>query len=137
MSNQQSPKPPVVVGGWGSPSIPLNRTITGTINYEYRYPSDFPEDARAAIKLEEIRAEREFNEKSKDVSERELRPMLLGCAMRPALAFAREMMRLHWYRLPHARVCPRGSGLGCRATQNLRRRPNGGNMRTNCLGYPN
>jgi len=88
------PKPPVVVGGYGSPSIPLNRTVKGSINYQY--PPDFPEDSRAAVKLEEIRAARQFSEKSKDTPERNLRAMLLVCAMRPALAFAREMIQLRW-----------------------------------------
>jgi hypothetical protein len=94
MDAKQSPKPPIAVGGWGSPSIPLNRTIRGSINYQY--PPDFPEDSRAPIKLEEIRSGREFNDKSKGVTERDLRPMLLVCAMRPALAFAREMIQLRW-----------------------------------------
>ena len=94
MDAKQSPKPPIAVGGWGSPSIPLNRTIRGSINYQY--PPDFPEDSRTPIKREEIRAARELTEKSKDVSERDLRVMLLACAMRPALAFALEMIRIHW-----------------------------------------
>jgi hypothetical protein len=94
MSNKQSPKPPVVVGGWGSPSIPLNRTITGTINYQY--PPNFPEDSLAPVKLEEIRAAQEFNDKGKATPERDLRAMLLLCAMRPALTFAHEMIQLDW-----------------------------------------
>jgi hypothetical protein len=94
MDQKPLPKPPVVVGGYGSPSVSLNRTVRGSINYQY--PPDFPEESRALVKLEEIRAGRDFNDKSKGVSERELRAMLLVCAMRPALAFTHEMIRLDW-----------------------------------------
>jgi hypothetical protein len=95
MDYKRLPEPPFVVGSSYSHSSPLNRTITGPI--DYRYPQDFPEESRTPIKLEAIRAARDFNEKGKSVrSQRELQTMLVACAMRPALAFARETIRLHW-----------------------------------------
>jgi hypothetical protein len=101
MDQKRFPTPPVVVGGYGYPSISLNRTIRGSISYQY--PPDFPEDSRAPVKLEEIRAAREFNDKSKGVTERDLRVMLLACAMRPALTFAHEMIQLDWGADSHVR----------------------------------
>lgn len=99
MDDKQSPKPPPVVGGWGSPPIPpLNRAIAGRINYEYR--PDFPENSRTPVLAAQIRAARDFNDKRDRVgSERELRAMRFACAMRPTLAFAHEAireMRLRW-----------------------------------------
>jgi hypothetical protein len=95
MDYKRLPEPPFVVSSSYSHSSPLNRTITGPI--DHLYPQDFPEESRTPIKLKAIRAARDFNEKGKSVrSGRELQTMLVACAMRPALAFARETIRLHW-----------------------------------------
>lgn len=89
------PKPPYIVGSGGNPSVPLSRVVNGAINY--LYPQDFPENSRTRVKAEQICAERDFNARSRAaLSERELRAMLITCAMRPALVFAGEAIRLNW-----------------------------------------
>ena len=95
--NKQLPKPPYIVGSAGNPSVPLSRTVKGAINY--RFPQDFPESSRTPVKAEQICAARDFNAGSgAALSERELRKMLINCATRPALVFAREAIRssLEW-----------------------------------------
>ncbi|MEO8591971.1 MAG: hypothetical protein ABI759_01505 [Candidatus Solibacter sp.] len=88
-------KPPVVVGGTCSVSIPSTRTITGTINY--RYPPDFPRESQGRVKLVENAAKRVFNESAPTVQwERRLRDMRITCAMGPTTAFAQEAIRLGW-----------------------------------------
>jgi hypothetical protein len=88
-------KPPYIVGSTGNPSIPLSRTVKGALNY--LYPQDFPENSRTPVKAEQICAARDFNTRSgAALSERELRAMLMTCATRPALVFAREAIRLNW-----------------------------------------
>ncbi len=93
---KQAAEPPTSVGGTGLPSIATTGAIiTGTINY--RYTPEFPDDARGRVKLEQIRAARVFKEKSKAVRvEVRLRSMRITCAMQPAIAFAREAIRLGW-----------------------------------------
>jgi hypothetical protein len=93
--NKQLPKPPYIVGSAGNPSVPVSRTVKGAINY--LYPQDFPESSRTPVKAEQICAARDFNAgSSAALSERELRKMLINCATRPALVFAREAIRLRW-----------------------------------------
>jgi hypothetical protein len=88
-------KPPYIVGSVGNPSGPLSRSVKGAIHY--LYPQEFPEHSRTPVKAEQICAARDFNARSgAALSERELRAMLITCAMRPALVFAREAIRLLW-----------------------------------------
>ena len=95
MDEKPLPMPPVVVGGYGSPSTPRRNPVSGVIGH--RYPADFPEESRSSVKLEQIRAARNFNENnSVALSEQTLHAMRLTCAMQPTLVFAREAIRLDW-----------------------------------------
>jgi hypothetical protein len=57
----------------------------------------FPESSRDRVKEEEIRAAREFNQRSNTArSEREVLALLVGTAMRPVNAFCQEAVQLDW-----------------------------------------
>ena len=128
MKPKQSPTPPTRVGGDFAVPRKHSNKITGEINY--RFAGDFPGESAGRIKLEEIAAKRVFNDSIESLADytgpHRLRQMRITCAMKPTMAFVKEMIELGWdaqricdHRRAYAQCAAEWAGLKRESMQDI------------------